>query len=81
MITLRFRGERGCLKHRPCLSLYKQSCVTANQHYERLEWWSIPASQPKDYECTFLAQEQPLHSIVQHVNFAQLWGLIHAYTG
>jgi hypothetical protein len=28
-----------------------------------------------------IAQEQPLHSIVQHVNFAQLWGLIHAYTG
>jgi hypothetical protein len=51
-------GNRQALpRDRPCLSPYKQNCVTANQHYERLEWWSIPASQPKDYECTFIAQE------------------------
>ncbi len=35
------------------------NCVTAIQHYERLEWWSIPASQPKCYECAFIAQFQP----------------------
>lgn len=42
-------------RDRPCRSLYKQNGVTANQRCERLEWRSIPASQPKDYECTFIA--------------------------
>jgi len=36
------------------------NCLTANKRCERLEWRSIPASQPKGYECTFIAQKWSL---------------------